>query len=84
VALQGMRYDIVTARSGQETLDIDTVITPTLIIADMALKDISGFDCLRNRCKKSVMALVPIIIKMANPTEETAVNCSKIQCSGCN
>jgi DNA-binding response OmpR family regulator len=58
-------YDIVTASSGSEALELVTSYTPDLIIADLRMQPMNGFDLFQQIKKDAKLANVPFFFLTA-------------------
>jgi diguanylate cyclase (GGDEF)-like protein len=56
------KYTVFTARSGEEALERITDIEPDLILLDIMLPDISGFDILRQLKVDTATRSIPVIV----------------------
>ena len=64
-------YELLTARSGQKALDILNDVKPDLIILDINMPDMDGFELLTIIKGKEDLANVPIIFLTAENDKES-------------
>jgi len=76
VALKTSGYDVLTARTGEEGLELFKSDPPDLILLDHWLPGINGDEVLR--CIKEEDSEIPIIIMTAQGSIEMAVNSMKL------
>ena len=67
-------YEVVTAGSGAEALERVDSIQPDLIILDVMMPDMNGYEVCRRLRQKSTMVHRPIMMLTANDTLEERVN----------
>jgi pilus assembly protein CpaE len=73
-ALAPAGYDIVTAMNGREALESVDVMQPDLVILDVMMPDLNGYEVCRHlRQKRNTMRL-PIMMLTANDSLEERVN----------
>lgn len=60
--LTGAAYDVETLDSGKECLDLTAGIQPDLIIIDIIMPDITGFQVARSLTKNEETSHIPIIL----------------------
>lgn len=65
ITLRDPSFKIIEAGNGQETLDLVESRTPALIVLDVMMPGMSGFDVCRTLRKKSETADLPIILYSA-------------------
>jgi CheY-like chemotaxis protein len=64
--LEKAGYQMVSARTGREALDIAARQPPTLIVMDIMMPDMDGLEALRELKKGEVTKIIPVIIITAN------------------
>lgn len=62
-------YRVVEARSGRQALDLAAAEGPDLILLDLGLPDIDGFEVLARLRKEPTLALIPVLVVSANATQ---------------
>ena len=68
--LQRRGYDVIVAVDGQEALEQANLHTPELILMDMRLPKINGWEATRQLKSKPETALIPIIALTAHAMSE--------------
>ena len=67
-------YSVVTADNGQQALDlIDRGIRPDLVVVDLMLPRVSGFDLITYLHTDPELRLIPTVVITALPPEEVRV-----------
>jgi CheY-like chemotaxis protein len=64
--LERAGYQMVSARSGREALDIATRQPPQLIVMDIMMPDMDGLEALRELKKADATKAIPVIVITAN------------------
>jgi len=64
--LERAGYQMVSARTGREALDIATRQPPHVIVMDIMMPDMDGLEALRELKKGDVTKAIPVIIITAN------------------
>ncbi len=73
-ALSPAGYEVITATNGREALETVETMQPNLVILDVMMPDLNGYEVCRHlRRKRSTMHL-PIMMLTANDTLEERVN----------
>jgi DNA-binding response OmpR family regulator len=67
--LRGEGYDVVVAESGTRGLAVARKHAPRLVVLDLTLPDMDGFDVLRALRADDELAMVPVLILTARPPE---------------
>lgn len=67
-------YDLHRATNGKEGIEIAEKITPDLIILDLKMPDISGFDCLKRFHSDEKLVDVPVLVVTAYDSHENLKN----------
>jgi len=83
MVLQRLEYNICTAQTAEEALDMANVAVPALIIVDMELKDMSGLELARKLGQQPRTASIPVILKTEHPTKEIEQRCRENGCVAC-
>ncbi len=65
--LQRFAYQVCTAQTAKQALDIIAVALPALVITDLVLPDMSGLEMLRNI--KGDVRMLPILLLLPGPDE---------------
>jgi DNA-binding NarL/FixJ family response regulator len=71
--LRGEGYDVMTARSGAEALISVAQKLPDLIVSDIRMPGIDGYELLRRLKRNESSALVPIVFLTAKDTTEDRI-----------
>ncbi len=71
MALQMEGYGVSTVESGEQALDFLRVQPPDLVILDLSMPNISGWDVLRFIRGSGPLARMPVLVLTANADEET-------------
>lgn len=71
--LEASGYEVALADSGREALIMATERTPSLIMLDLKLPDISGFDVLKAVRANPITAAIPVILLTATDSEVDTV-----------
>jgi len=69
-------YDVVTAASGRESIDLLNEIQPSLVLLDIAMPEMDGIETLRRI--KDIRPEMPIIMVTGHGTIDTAVKTVKM------
>jgi CheY-like chemotaxis protein len=64
--LERAGYQMVSARTGREAIDIATRQPPHLIVMDIMMPDVDGLEALRELKKGETTKAIPVIIITAN------------------
>jgi CheY-like chemotaxis protein len=70
--LQIMGYRVITAATGTEAVDVAVREVPSVVLMDVTLPDIDGWEATRRITANSRTARVPIIALTGRPSEEAA------------
>jgi len=73
--LRRQGHDISTSPSGRQALEMIREAAPDLILLDLFMPDMNGFDVLREMHKDEVLRAVPVIIITGLSDKEAAVKC---------
>ena len=73
--LRRQGHDISTAPSGRQALEMIRESAPDLILLDLFMPDMNGFDVLREMHKDEDLRAVPVIIITGLSDKEAAVKC---------
>ncbi len=73
--LQWFEYNIYTAKTGEEAFELSNVVTPALIITELALIDMSGLELIMRLKHEQHTARIPIIVKNADNSAENERRC---------
>ena len=73
-ALAPAGYDIITATNGREALETVETMQPNLVILDVMMPDLNGYDVCRHLRRKRGTMHLPIMMLTANDTLEERVN----------
>ncbi len=81
--LQRFGYASLMARSGEEALELMAVAPPSLVVTELVLPGMNGFD-LFERIKRDPRAhAAPVIIQTKIADPETEDRCRRSGCAGC-
>jgi CheY-like chemotaxis protein len=69
--LQRFEYNISTAANGAEALKMAGIAAPSLVVASSVLSDMPGLELIRRMRQDPRTAVVPILVKTADRTQET-------------
>lgn len=62
-------YRVIEARSGRQALDLAAARDPDLILLDLGLPDIDGFEVLSRLRKEPARSGTPVLVVSANATQ---------------
>jgi chemosensory pili system protein ChpA (sensor histidine kinase/response regulator) len=79
--LESKGYRVVTARDGQETLDVARAAQPDIILMDLQLPRLNGFAVARFLRQEATLRQVPIIVVSAH---DPAKHRNLALAAGCN
>ena len=68
--LQRFEYNICTAKTGAEAVELSSVSVPALIIADMDLSDMKGLELIKRLKREQLTANIRVIVKIVKHTPE--------------
>lgn len=71
--LRQFDYDVRTAQSGAQALEMMRDLQPQLVILDIMMPAMSGMDVLRQMRSESAIAVIPVIL-MTSKRQEQDVN----------
>ncbi len=74
-------YDLVTAQDGQQALEVATAERPDLILMDVVMPRMTGFEACRELKKREDTKRIPVILVTTRGEEE---NVEDGFASGCN
>jgi len=80
-ALRREGYTFIEAANGKEALDQMRQIHPAVVILDLMMPMVSGWDVLRERSSDPELAAIPVIVVSANRTAELASAVDKGICA---
>jgi CheY-like chemotaxis protein len=69
--LQRFEYNISTAANGAEALKMTGIAAPSLVVASSVLSDMPGLELIRRMKQDPRTAIVPVLVKTADRTQET-------------
>jgi DNA-binding NtrC family response regulator len=81
--LQRFEYNICTAKTGEEALELTSVSIPALIIADMDLADMKGLELIKQLKRQQFTANLPVIVKIVKHTLEKERLCIQAGAFAC-
>lgn len=81
MVLRGQSYDIVTAKNGREAVAVAAAANPDLILLDVVMPEMNGFEACRQIRQQSVTRNVPIIMVTTKSEEHNVESGFE---SGCN
>ena len=68
--LQIEGYEVITATNGEEALSKFYLYTPNLVITDLSMPKMDGFELLRKIKSDEALKSIPVIVFSANATAE--------------
>lgn len=80
-ALRREGYDFAEAGNGQEALDAMRSQRPDVVVLDLMMPIVSGWDVLREREKEPELQTIPVIVISANRAPEVATAVDKGICA---
>jgi two-component system cell cycle response regulator DivK len=75
-------FSVVEARNGQEGIDKASSVNPALILLDIQLPDIIGYDVVRELRKREGLEELPIIAVTSYAMSGDRAKCIEAGCSG--
>jgi response regulator RpfG family c-di-GMP phosphodiesterase len=81
--LQRFEYNICTAKTGEEALELSSVSVPALIVAEMDLADMKGLELIKRLKRRQVTANLPVIVKIVKHTQEKERLCIQAGAFAC-
>lgn len=81
--LQRLEYNICTAKTAEEALEMTSVALPALVITEMKLTGISGLELARKLKANGRTAHVPVIAVTENRTQAVELECGQNGCVAC-
>jgi DNA-binding response OmpR family regulator len=81
MVLRGQPYEIVTAKNGREAVAVAANVTPDLILLDVVMPEMNGFEACRRIRQQEVTRHVPIIMVTTKGEEQNVETGFE---SGCN
>jgi len=81
--LQRFEYNICTAKTGKEALELSSVSIPALIIAEMDLADMKGLELIKRLKRQQLTANLPVIVKIVKHTLEKERLCIQAGAFAC-
>ena len=81
--LQRFEYNICTAKTAEEALEMAAVAVPALVITDLAPLGMSGLELIRVLRLEPQTAAVPVIVKAGTWTPEIDLQCWKAGAAAC-
>ncbi len=81
--LQRLEYNICTAKTAEEALEMISVALPALVITEMNLTGMSGLDLARSLKSNRHTAKVPVIAVTKNRTQAVEQECGQNGCVAC-
>ncbi len=73
--LQRFEYNICTAKTADEAIDMVSVALPTLIISELSLTGRNGLELLQQLKENPRYALIPVVIKALDPSPDVERKC---------
>jgi CheY-like chemotaxis protein len=81
--LQRFDYHVCTANTAEEALEMVTVAVPYLVITDMSLSGMNGFELIQYLKQEPATAGVPVIVKTGQLTPELDQMCRQAGAEAC-
>jgi CheY-like chemotaxis protein len=79
--LQNFGYTVMTVRTAEEALELLSIAAPALIITEMVLPSMSGFDLLARVREDDRLASIPVIVQTALQDLASEERCRGIGCT---
>jgi len=79
--LQNFGYSVSTVASAEEALELITVAVPALVVMELTLPGMSGFDLLARVRQDARLTKVPVIVQTAVPDIRTDDRCREEGCT---
>ncbi len=81
--LQRLKYNICTAKTAEEALEMTSVALPALVITEIKLNGMSGLEFARKLQADERTATVPVIAATENRTPAVELECAQNGCIAC-
>lgn len=81
--LQRFEYNICTAKTGKEALELSSVVVPALVITEMSLADMNGLELIMMLKQEELTANLPVIVATAGHTPEKERQCLQAGAFAC-
>jgi CheY-like chemotaxis protein len=79
--LQNFGYTVTTVRSAEEALEMITIAVPTLVVMDLDLPGMSGFDLLARVRREPDLSKIPVIVQTGMPDVRADDRCRAEGCT---
>lgn len=79
--LQNFGYTVTTVRSAEEAIELITIAVPALVVMELALPGMSGFDLLARIRQEANLAGIPVIVQTAVAGARTDDRCREMGCT---
>lgn len=79
--LQNFGYSVTTVRSAEEALELIAVALPALVVTELSLPGMSGFDLLARIRQDEGLAKIPVIVQTAVQDARTDDRCETEGCT---
>jgi signal transduction histidine kinase/ActR/RegA family two-component response regulator len=76
------QYVVIDAQDGAQALDLATGMLPDLIVLDIDLPDMSGWDVLTKLKADTATAAIPTLVLTATPDDQRAAQTGVLMCLG--
>jgi len=77
------KYDVVTAPSGEKLFRILEKITPALILLDIEMPEMNGYEILKILKREEKTAHIPVIFLTATINPESKIQCLSLGAADC-
>lgn len=81
--LQNFGYNSAMVRSGEEALEMLGIAVPALVVSELVLPGMNGFDLLERLGRDAGRPAIPVIIQTKFTDLETEDRCRRSGCAGC-
>lgn len=79
--LQNFGYSVTAVRSAEEALELITIVVPALIVTDLVLPGMSGFDLLARIRQDPRLGKIPVLVQSAVPDTRIVDRCRGEGCT---
>ena len=82
IELRNRGFQVQIAKNGKEAISLVSSFSPDLVITDLRMPDISGFELIKNIRKQTEFKQVPLIAISANSSQKSMVELERIGVDG--
>lgn len=79
--LQNFGYSVTTVRSAEEALELIAIASPALVVMELSLPGMGGFDLLASIRQETHLAKIPVIVQTAVQDARTDDRCREDGCT---